>query len=140
LPEAYVGSVNQRLVLYKRLASCRDDAEVDAIRDELLDRFGALPAEARSLLDVIRLKILARRLGIVAIDAQRGELVLTAGDDTRLDPQRLVNLMTQAGSGVRVAPGHKIFAPAPKSDAESLVGAARRLLANLGGDRGAPKA
>ena len=113
LPEAYVASVNQRLVLYKRLASCRDDAEVDGIRDELLDRFGALPVEAQNLIEVIRLKILARKLGILAIDAQRGELVLTAADTTTLDPQRLVNLMTQAKSGVRVAPGHKIFAPAP---------------------------
>jgi transcription-repair coupling factor (superfamily II helicase) len=132
LPDAYLPSVNQRLVLYKRLSSCRDDAEVDAIRDELLDRFGELPAEAQNLIEVIRLKILARRLGILAIDVQRGELVLTAADSTSLDPQRLVNLMTQARSGVRVAPGHKIFAPAPEGDAAELVGAARRLLANLG--------
>jgi transcription-repair coupling factor (superfamily II helicase) len=131
LPESYVASVNQRLVLYKRLASCRDDDEVDGIRDELLDRFGPLPDPAHNLIEVIRLKIAARRLGIVAIDAQRGELVLTAGEDTRLDPQRLVNLMTQARSGVRVAPGHKIFAPAPAGDAPALVGAAQRLLANL---------
>jgi hypothetical protein len=39
--------------------------------------------------------------------------------------------MTQAGSGVRVAPGHKIFAPAPEGDPVALVGAARRLLVNL---------
>ena len=58
--------------------------------------------------------------------------MLTAADTTRLDPQRLVNLMTQAKSGVRVAPGHKIFAPAPQGDPVALVGAARRLLANLG--------
>jgi transcription-repair coupling factor (superfamily II helicase) len=132
LPEAYVASVNQRLVLYKRLASCRDDSEVDGIRDELLDRFGELPPETQNLTQVIRLKILARRLGILAIDVQRGELVLTAADATRLDPQRLVNLMTQAQSGVRVAPGHKIFAPAPQGDPVALVTAARRLLANLG--------
>ena len=86
LPEAYVASVNQRLVLYKRLSSCRDDAEVDGIRDELLDRFGELPVEAQNLIEVIRLKIVARKLGILAIDAQRGELVLTAADTTTLDP------------------------------------------------------
>jgi len=131
LPEAYVPSVNQRLVLYKRLASCRDDAEVDGVRDELLDRFGALPVEAQNLIEVIRLKIVARRLGIVAVDAQKGELVLTAADTTTLDPQKLVNLMTHARSGVRVAPGHKIFAPAPPGEPIQLVGAARRLLANL---------
>src|SRR5262249_49183914 len=73
-PEASAPDVSQRRILYKRLASCRDDAEVARIRDELLDRFGALPAEALNLLDVIRVKIRARRLGVVAIDAARGEI------------------------------------------------------------------
>jgi transcription-repair coupling factor (superfamily II helicase) len=131
LPESYVPDVSQRLILYKRLASCRDDAEVERIRDELLDRFGALPAEAENLLDVIRVKIRARRLGVVAIDAGRGEIVLTAGERSSLDPRRLVNLLTQAGGGLRVTPGHKIHARAPLDDPPRLFEATRRLLENL---------
>jgi transcription-repair coupling factor (superfamily II helicase) len=131
LPEAYVPDVSQRLILYKRLASCRDDAEVARIRDELLDRFGAMPAEAENLLDVIRLKIRARRLGVVAIDAARGEIVLTAGDKTQVDPRRLVNLLTQANGRMRVTPGHKIHASAPLDDPPRLFEATRRLLDNL---------
>jgi transcription-repair coupling factor (superfamily II helicase) len=123
--------VNQRLVLYKRLASCREDAEVDRIRDELLDRFGALPAEAENLLDVIRLKIRARRIGVAAIDAVRGELVLTAAANTRVDPRRLMNLLTQANGRMRVTPGHKIYAPAPERGGAALFEAARRLLDHL---------
>jgi transcription-repair coupling factor (superfamily II helicase) len=64
LPEKYVPTVNERLVLYKRLASCRDDAEVDRLRDEILDRYGPLPPDAHHLLEVIRLKIQARALGV----------------------------------------------------------------------------
>jgi transcription-repair coupling factor (superfamily II helicase) len=131
LPEAYVPDVSQRLILYKRLASCRDDAEVARIRDELLDRFGALPAEAENLLDVIRVKIRARRLGVVSIDAARGEIVLTAGDKTSVDPRRLVALLTQANGQMRVAPGHKIHARAPLDDPARLFEATRRLLENL---------
>jgi transcription-repair coupling factor (superfamily II helicase) len=131
LPEAFVPAVNQRLVLYKRLASCREDAEVDRIRDELLDRFGALPAEAENLLDVIRLKIRARRIGVAAIDAVRGELVLTAAANTRVDPRRLMNLLTQANGRMRVTPGHKIYAPAPERGGAALFEAARRLLDHL---------
>jgi transcription-repair coupling factor (superfamily II helicase) len=78
LPEEYVPDVNQRLVLYKRLASCREDAEVDRIRDEVLDRFGAMPAEAENLVEVIRIKVLARRLGVAAVDQQRDEIVAPA--------------------------------------------------------------
>jgi transcription-repair coupling factor (superfamily II helicase) len=131
LPETYVPDVSQRLILYKRLASCRDDDEVARIRDELLDRMGPLPAEALNLLDVIRLKIRARRLGVLAIDAGRGEIVLTAGDRSAVDPRRLVNLLTQADGGLRVTPGHKIHARAPLDDPPRLFEAARRLLENL---------
>jgi transcription-repair coupling factor (superfamily II helicase) len=134
LPEEYVAAVSQRLVLYKRLASCRDDADVDRIRDELLDRFGTLPGQAENLLEVIRLKIRARRLGVVAVDVARGEIVLTAGETTSVDPQRLVNLLKQGGDGLRVAPNHKIYAPAPAGGGpEALFDASRRLLDNLGG-------
>jgi transcription-repair coupling factor (superfamily II helicase) len=133
LPDAYVDSVAQRLVLYKRLASCRDDSEVDRIRDEILDRYGPLPEPAESLVQVIRLKIQARRLGVACVDLANGEFVLTAAPATRVDPERLLRLMTQAGTGLRVTPSHQILAPAPAAaDAAKLFDAARRLMAQLG--------
>ena len=140
LPEAYVASVNQRLVLYKRLASCHDDAEVDRVRDEILDRFGPLPVEAANLLRVIRLKVLARELGVLAIDAAGGEIILTAAESTRIDPQRLVNLLTQANGGLRVSPDHKIHARTPGSDPIQLFEAAHRLLTNLSSGKRGPTA
>jgi transcription-repair coupling factor (superfamily II helicase) len=133
LPDDYVATVSQRLVLYKRLASCRDDAEVDRIRDELLDRFGPLPEVSENLLHVIRLKIKARDLGVASIDLANGEFVLKAAENTKVDPERLLRLMTQARGGLRVTPGHKIYAPAPGAlDAAKLFDSARRLLVHLG--------
>ncbi len=132
LPEQYVSAVSQRLVLYKRLASCRDDGEVDRIRDEIMDRFGPLPAEAEHLCQVIRVKIRARRLGVASVDLANGELVLTAAESTNVDPDRLLSLLTQASGGMRVTPGHKIHAPVPSREPATLFDAARRLLENLG--------
>ena len=85
LPDDYVADVSQRLVLYKRLSSARDENEVAQIRDELMDRYGRLPAEAENLVEVIRLKILARRLGIVRIEVSRGELVLQVAPKSQID-------------------------------------------------------
>jgi transcription-repair coupling factor (superfamily II helicase) len=133
LPEDYVPDVSQRLVLYKRLASSPDQADADRIRDELLDRFGPLPEEASNLLGVIRLKIEARRLGVAAVDVAQGELVLTAAEATRIDPRRLVSLLTHPTLGIRVAPNHKIYAPLPMDRSpDELFGAAHDLLAQLG--------
>ncbi len=134
LPESYVSAVSQRLVLYKRLASCRDDGEIERIRDEMIDRYGSLPDEAENLFEVIRLKARARKLGIAAIDLSNGEIVLTAADRSRVDPQRLLDLLQQAGTGMRVAPDRKIYARAPEGGGARLFDAARNLLANLGAD------
>ena len=134
LPEDYVPDVSQRLVLYKRLASAPDQADADRIRDELLDRFGPLPEPAANLLGVIRLKIAARRLGVAAVDVARDELVFTAAETTRIDPQRLVTLLTHPTFGIRVAPNHKIHAPLRgEREAPQLFEAAHQLLAQLGG-------
>ncbi len=134
LPEDYVPDVSQRLVLYKRLASAPDQADADRIRDELLDRFGPLPDTAANLLAVIRLKIAARQLGVAAVDIAQGELVFTAAESTRIDPKRLVTLLTHPTLGIRVAPNHRIYAPLPRErDAAQLFEAAHQLLAQLGG-------
>jgi transcription-repair coupling factor (superfamily II helicase) len=131
LPESYVPEISQRLVLYKRLASSRDDADGDRVRDEILDRYGPLPEDAENLLRVIRLKVAARRIGVAVVELARGEIVLTAGAVTQIDPKRLVNLLTQAGGGLRVSPDHKIHLPVATTEARVLFESAGRLLANL---------
>ena len=123
LPESFVPDVNQRLVLYKQLSSARDDEELGSIRDDLLDRFGALPDEARNLIEVIRLKIRCRKIGIEAVDVAGGELVLRVHEQGRIDPTHLVRLLSQPETPFRVTPDHRIFMSLRRSEdalAESM--------------------
>jgi hypothetical protein len=69
---------------------------------------------------------------VVTVDLTNGEIVLTAGEKSNADPKRLLNLLQQPGAGMRVAPDHKIYAPAPDGDSAALFSTARNLLANLG--------
>jgi transcription-repair coupling factor (superfamily II helicase) len=141
LPDDYVADVSQRLVLYKRLSSARDENEVAQIRDELMDRYGRLPAEAENLVEVIRLKIAARRLGIVRIEVSRGDLVLQVAPKSQIDPDRLVRLLTQARSGIRVTPEQRLVtrAPGPEGGSAALFAAVKSLLKKLSGDRDTPR-
>ncbi|HEU4431283.1 MAG TPA: transcription-repair coupling factor, partial [Myxococcota bacterium] len=132
LPESYVADVQQRLVLYKRLASAPDDAEADRLRDELLDRFGPLPAEAENLLAVIRLKIAARRLGIAQVMLEGGELVFTAAPTTRVDPGKLHRLVTRVRADLRVMPDQRIRAALRARDPSALFARAGEVLEELG--------
>jgi transcription-repair coupling factor (superfamily II helicase) len=131
LPDDYVADVSQRLVLYKRLASADDEEELSRIRDEILDRYGPLPPETQNLLDVIRVKIAARRLGVVAVDVVKEELVLTAAETSRVDPKTLLDLITGSGSGVRITPDRKIHAPLADSSPRALFAAVHDLFARL---------
>lgn len=80
LPEQYIGDVNLRLTLYKRLTSCNNDHQIDDLMAEMIDRFGLLPPQAKHLFQLTRLKLLATKLGIKKIDigTQYGHIEFTA--------------------------------------------------------------
>lgn len=69
IPEAYIPDVHTRLVLYKRLASCKTQEELEDLSVEMIDRFGLLPKQTQHLLQVTRLKLQAQTLGISKIEA-----------------------------------------------------------------------
>jgi transcription-repair coupling factor (superfamily II helicase) len=90
LPEEYVPEVNQRLALYKRLAGAAGDDELAELRAELQDRFGSPPEPADQLLDIVRIRIAARRVGVERVEAGEGKAVITFSPTTPIEPGRLV--------------------------------------------------
>jgi transcription-repair coupling factor (superfamily II helicase) len=116
LPDSYVPEVSHRLVLYKQLSATRDFEELEALRADLMDRFGPLPAETRNLIEVIRLKIRARQLGIETIETARGELIFKVTEQTKIDPHRLARILERPGCPLRVTPDHRILSPLRKSE------------------------
>jgi transcription-repair coupling factor (superfamily II helicase) len=71
LTDEYVGSATEKITLYKRLADTGEVAQVDAIEDELADRFGRLPETAVHLLALRRIKLAASEAGISQVDVGR---------------------------------------------------------------------
>jgi transcription-repair coupling factor (superfamily II helicase) len=82
LPPDYIASDRLRLEGYRRLAAAADDAAVDAVVEELTDRYGALPEPARRLVAVARLRLLCRAAGITEVSAASAATV-------RLSPMTL---------------------------------------------------
>jgi len=70
LPHGYIPGERLRLEAYRALASAHDDAAVDAVRAELLDRYGAFPTPVQNLLAVARLRALARSYGVTEVSLQ----------------------------------------------------------------------
>jgi transcription-repair coupling factor (superfamily II helicase) len=76
LPDGYVPDDDVKLDLYRRLARATSSGDIDGLRDELRERFGPLPVEAETLLDMARLRVLGAVLGL--------QHVLVRGDEARL--------------------------------------------------------
>jgi transcription-repair coupling factor (superfamily II helicase) len=93
LPSDYCSDVHERLTLYKRLANCDAAEDLQFMQEELIDRFGGLPAQAQALVETHRLRILARPLGIAKIDATEATIKLQFIPSPPIDPARIIALV-----------------------------------------------
>ncbi|OQA33013.1 MAG: Transcription-repair-coupling factor [Betaproteobacteria bacterium ADurb.Bin341] len=93
LPDAYCPDVHERLTLYKRLANCSNDDEIDALHEELIDRFGDLPPQGASLIASHRLRLLAKPLGVQKLDASSDQIILQFGPNPPIEPLTIINLI-----------------------------------------------
>ena len=93
LPQDYCGDVQLRLSFYKKLATAKSSEQLEALVEELVDRFGKLPPPAANLIDVHRLRLLASRCGVVKIDAAPSHVLITFGPNPPIDPLRIIELV-----------------------------------------------
>jgi transcription-repair coupling factor (superfamily II helicase) len=124
LPADYVLDVHERLVLYKRLANCEEEDALDALREELIDRFGTLPDPARALVDCHRLRILGKPLGIARIDATDSTVQFQFVPQPPIEPIKVLNLV-QTRRNYRLAGQDRLRIEARMPDVKSRIAAIR---------------
>jgi transcription-repair coupling factor (superfamily II helicase) len=107
LPDNYCGDVHLRLSFYKRLATAKTGEQIDALLEELVDRFGKLPPQAQTLIDVHRLRVLARPYGVVKVDAAPGVIHITFKANPPVDPMRIIELV-QKNRHIKLAGNEKL--------------------------------
>jgi transcription-repair coupling factor (superfamily II helicase) len=132
LPDDYLPDTGQRLDFYRRLAQARDEDDVRATLEELVDRYGPLPDEARLLGDVMVDKTLVRAIGAQGYELAPARVVLTLGETTRLPPGKVLKLVQTKGSRWKLSPDMRLsyaFTDAEKAD---RLPAARKRLLELG--------
>jgi transcription-repair coupling factor (superfamily II helicase) len=105
IDDAYVPDMNQRLMLYRKVAAARSEEEIDQVLEEAADRYGPLPDSVLNLADYGRIRVMADRLGIEAIDREGRLVVLKFRPQAKVDPVRLVALVRQRPELTLVPPG-----------------------------------
>ena len=119
---SYVPDMNQRLMLYKKVAAARSDAEIDRVLEEATDRYGPLPESLLNLADYGRIRVMADRLDVDSVDRDGRTVVLKFRPQARIDPVRLVALVRKRPELTLVPPAALRLAlgPAPGSRLQAL--------------------
>ena len=130
LPESYCPDIHERLVLYKRLAVCETVQQINAIHEELVDRFGLPEQPVKTLIESHHLRLAAKELGIDAIDATSEAVTVTFGKNHQIDPTEII-LLIQSDRNYRLAGADKLRFTAQMEDVEMRIKTVKSVLKTL---------
>ncbi len=131
LPDDYCGDIHLRLSFYKKLATAQNNDQIDRLHEELVDRFGKLPPQAQSLIDVHRLRVLARPYGVAKIDAAPGVIIISFRPNPPIDASRILE-MVQKNRHIRLAGNDKLRIERELPEVAARVQMVRDVLRHLG--------
>ena len=130
LPESYCPDIHERLVLYKRLAVCETVQQINAIHEELVDRFGLPEQPVKTLIESHHLRLAAKELGIDAIDATSEAVTVTFGKNNNVDPTEII-LLIQKDKKYRLAGADKLRFTAEMENIEVRINTVKNVLKTL---------
>jgi len=95
LDDQYVPDMNQRLMIYRRMAGSRSEEEIAKNVDEVRDRYGPPPTAVLNLADFARIRVLADNLGIETVDRDGPLVVFKFREKAKVDPMRLIGMVQE---------------------------------------------
>ena len=106
IPDSYIEDSSQKIEIYQNIALCRNEQDIQNVIDEIIDRFGNMPEELENLLDIARIKYLAKAQNIVKIASRKTAVVFTynSNNDFNLDISQLVK---KYGNRIKFSAGIK---------------------------------
>jgi len=130
LPADFCGDVHERLSIYKRLANCESQDRIDSMQEELIDRFGKLPDAVKALIETHRLRIAAKAVGIVKIDAHGEAASLQFMEQPPIDPIKIITLI-QKNRHIKLAGQDKLRITAAMPDLPARVNQVKQTIRQL---------
>jgi len=100
----FIPDMNQRLMIYRKIAAARSERELDVAMDEVRDRYGSPPASLLNLAEYGRIRIAADGLGVDTIDREGRLLVIKFRPTAKIDPVRLVKVVAELPGATLVPP------------------------------------
>ena len=93
LTQTYCPNTNERLIIYKRLSSCKSKDELKSIKEELIDRFGIMPLQTVNLILFHELRINILSTEVMKIDSSKRKSEITIKKNADIDPIKIIDLL-----------------------------------------------
>jgi transcription-repair coupling factor (superfamily II helicase) len=110
IPQDYISDENLRMMFYKKIASATTEMRLDDIRNEMRDRFGALPANVEALLHFVKVKYRAQQIGVLSIVREGARAIVKLTPQAKIDPNKLL-LLIQENPNVKFSPNGVLSLP-----------------------------
>jgi len=131
LPATYIADANQRYIAYRRLSFMADAAELADLTDELVDRYGPLPEEAKNLLDVVSLKQDLKQARISRLEQGVGTLAFSFHDKRPVRPEQVLRMVQGSRGAIRLLPDSRLLVKLTENVGAEAIAVARKTLRAL---------
>jgi len=91
IPESYIEDQSQKIEIYQDIANCKNEENIQNIIDEIIDRFGEMPSEVNNLIEIARIKNLARSKKVIKIQSKPMGVVFTFSEFDTDNVQKLID-------------------------------------------------
>ena len=109
IPESYISDESLRLQAYKKIAGINNESDAADVLDELADRYGAVPSEARDLVKIAEIRAHAERIGAANISSKDRRIMIRFTDMSKLHPYAIVMTSSEFGADLKVTSGKRSF-------------------------------
>lgn len=108
IPEDYVPDGDLKMAFYQRLAEAQKVVDLLAIREEMEDRFGKAPWQAKALMHIMEIKVMAKQLGLASVQLEKSRFSLHFPDDVQVAPTDIQRLVEKSSSQLEFNVGERL--------------------------------
>lgn len=131
IPENYIEDSAQKIEIYQDIALCKNEKDIEDVTDEIIDRYGTMPVEVENLLEVARIKILAKNAGVIKVTQKECSVIFNLDKDMiNLDQNIISKLLQKYGNELRFSAGVEAYITLKinKKDERKVVESIKELL------------
>ena len=130
IPDDYIKNSSQKIEIYQNIALCKNEEDIQNVTDEIIDRYGQMTYEVENLLDIARIKILAKEKNILKI-AQKRENVIFYFNSEKFDFDNIDKVMKIYRNRIKFSPSKEPYITFKILDLKNILEECKEFLSKL---------